>query len=286
VHRRSITFATGLCNTKTRVVWVQAHAMTADIRIHSARPPLVAGTALETLDRNTLSALASVEGGVARTSWADGIMSWSDWIGFQPYEKYPEAGQLRRVGGCMIEFAPSGIYVEDWRCQPSEPGLLAGLWLVAEVESGGKETARSGGLVIAGDHAILTLARPSEFPTGTRAQDAVRRSSDPAAAIERVYGCSVDYAVRGDGSYRVELSTDPRREGMALNLTDRFATTQFTGILRQDVTDTPGITARLWRIDSLEAGVTFRQNTSAPADRLAWLQAEADTLVDPIGKTT
>lgn len=282
VVRRSISFATGVVDDATRVVWVQAHGMTGDIRIHPARPLIDSGAPLESLERSTLSWLASVEGGIATTSWDEPVMSWADWIGFQPYDKYPEPGIMRRIGGCMIEFAPSGIYVEDWRFQPSSPGLLAGLRLVAEIGDDGRERPRAGGLVIAGDHAILSVARRDELPDGTRAQDFVRDSADPVAALERVFDCTVDYLVKADGVFRVALSTDPRREGATLPLIDGFTHTSETGVLRQAVSGVPSVTARLWRIDSLEAGREFSQSTAVTDDRLAWLAAEADTLLDPL----
>ncbi len=89
--RRSITFATGLEDARTFVVWVQSHRATGDIRIHPGRPKITASDRLEDMDRATLEILASVEGGVAETAWADGVMSWDNWIGLQPYNKYPGA---------------------------------------------------------------------------------------------------------------------------------------------------------------------------------------------------
>ncbi len=285
VHRRSISFATGHVDDLTKVVWVQSHGMTGDIRIHQDRPELANSHTLQSLDLDTLVALASVEGGVATTAWCDGLMSWSDWIGFQPYDKYPEPGQLRRVGDCMVEFAPSGIYVEDWRFQPSESGLLAGLSLLREVDNKGVERSRRGGLVIAGDHAILSIARRDELPEGTRAQDFVRASKDPAAALRQVFDCTVDYAVRAGGAFEIALSTDPRREGQSLAVASGFSQTGTPGVLQQRISDHPDVQARFWRIDSLETDVEFSLATDAAPDRLAWLAREADTLIQPTVST-
>ena len=280
-RRSSISFATGFTDDSTRVHWVQSHAMTGDIRIHSARPKLNPSDRLEDFDRDTLILLASVEGGIATTSWANGVMSWADWLGFQPYNKYPEHGLLRRVGECMIEVAPSRIYVEDWRFQPSAPGLLVGLRLIAEIETSGVERPRAGGLVIAGDHAICSFARVTELPYGTRAQDFVRQSDDPVRALRQVFGCTVDYAVKSNGCFKVVTSTDPRRETSIVNVTSDFSATKVPGVLSQRLYENPNVTARLWRIDSLESNVEFPLATRAPLDKLAWLDAEADTLVDP-----
>jgi hypothetical protein len=282
VQRRSITFATGIEDTQTRVFWVQAHGMTGDIRIHPGRPHIGAETSLATLDRETLSRLASIEGGVATTSWSAPVMSWADWIGFQPYDKYPEPGVMHRIGDCMIEFAPSGAYVEDWRFMPSAPGLLAGLRLISETDTKDDTYTRAGGLVVAGDHAIRTLSRYQELPEGTRCQDFVANSSDPAAALERVFQCVTDYLVRDATTWTIAASTDPRREGLNVTLTGPLTIGREPGTLIETVHGTPGIAQRLWRIDSLEANVAFPQSTPLAADRLAWLDREADTLIDPI----
>ena len=282
VKRRSITFATGVEDSETRVFWVQAQGMTGDIRIHPGRPHITPETSFATLNRETLSLLASVEGGVATTSWSAPVMSWANWIGFQPYDKYPEPGVMHRIGDCMIEFAPSGADVEDWRFLPSAPGVLAGLRLESETDTKSDTYARSGGLVVAGDHAIRTLARTHELPEGTRCQDVVANSSDPASALERVFQCTTDYLFRDGDLWCIAASTDPRREGLIASLTGPLAIGREPGTLIETVTDTPSIAQRLWRIDSLEANVTFSQSTAVAPDRLAWLEREADTLIDPL----
>jgi hypothetical protein len=285
VRRRSITFATGVEDRQTRVFWAQAHGMTGDIRVNPSRPAVPAGTKLSSLDHETLIRLASVEGGVATTSWNEPVMSWADWIGFQPYDKYPEPGLMRRIGDCMIEFAPSGAYVEDWRFLPSAPGLLAGLRLEAEIDHAGKEHRRQGGLVIAGDHAIRALARRDELPPGTRAQDFVRTSDDPVAALERVFDCTADYAVLNAGNWTVEVSTDPRREQTSISLLGPLLDSGRAGLLIEAVPGDPQLSRRVWRIDSLEAGRPFPVSTQLAPSARSWLDREADTLLLPLQKT-
>jgi hypothetical protein len=282
VRRRSITMATGVEDTWTRVFWVQAHGMTGDIRIHPARPQIAADTHLASLDRETLSLLASVEGGIATTSWNEPVMSWAGWIGFQPYDKYPEPGLMRRIGDCMIEFAPSGAYVEDWRFQPSASGLLAGLRLVSETDTKTDTYSRTGGLVVAGDHAIRTFARIDELPDGTRCQDFVRSSADPVAALERVFGCVTDYMVRTSGDWIIAASTDPRREGAQSSLMGAMEPGREPGTLIEKVTDTMGVARRLWRIDSLETNRSYSLSTPIGDAQRAWLAREADTLLAPL----
>jgi hypothetical protein len=281
--RRSITFATGLEDARTLVVWVQSHRVTGDIRIHPGRPQIAASDRLEDMDRDTLEVLASVEGGFADTSWKDGIMSWDNWIGFQPYNKYPEPGILRRTGDCMIEFAPSGIYVEDWRFMPSVQGLLGALKLIAEIDDTGTTRARNGGLVLAGKHAMLTLDRRTPLPDGVPARKFVKTSEDPLAATRQVLDCSVDFAVDGGAGFQVVASTDPWREGRRLELASRFERSPDPEVLVERVDSEPGIVSRLWRIDSLQSAVGFPMATPAEPESVQWLQREADTLIAPLG---
>lgn len=281
--RRSITFATGLEDARTLVIWVQSHRMTGDIRIHPGRPRIAASDRLEDMDRKTLEVLASVEGGFADTSWQDGLMSWDNWIGFQPYSKYPEPGILRRTGDCMIEFAPSGIYVEDWRFMPTKPGLLGALKLIAEIDHRGTTVARNGGYVFAGQHAILVLGRRKPLPDGLPAQAFVRTSDDPLAAARQVLECSVDYATNDGQGFSIVASTNPWREGRRIALASCFEHSGDPDVLVEKVEDEPGVVSRLWRIDSLQSTVAFPLSTLAPPESLEWLEGEADTLIAPLG---
>lgn len=282
VRRRSITFADGFEDPETFVVWVQAHAMTGDIRIHPKRPHLSPDDRLRDLNLETLALLASVEGGFATARWHDGVMSWHGWTGFQSYDKYPEPGLLRRIGSCLIETAPSGIYVEDWRFQSSAPGILASLSLISETDHHGTAQPRNGGLIIAGDHAIRVIARREPLPEGTRSQDFVRNSPNPVAALEQVLDCTVDYARREGRSFVIRASTDPRREGQSLDLLSRFMPGPIDGQLIELVDGDAVRRSWLWRIESLELQRAFPLATDVAAERLAWLERERDTLKDPI----
>ncbi len=176
-------------------------------------------------------------------------------------------------------------YVEDWRFVPSAPGVLAGLRLESERDTKDDCYPRGGGLVVAGDHAIRTLARTHELPEGTRCQDFVGASSDPAAALERVFACVTDYLVRDGTQWTIAASTDPRREGLVGPLTGPLKPGHEPGTLLETIYDEPGIAERLWRIDSLEAGHAFHQFTTLAPEQRAWLQRESDTLIDPITAT-
>src|SRR4029077_8972561 len=138
------------------------------------RPLLTGATPLAERAPEELSALAEVEGGLARTRWDGRAMHWSDWTSFQTHDRWPEPGALRRVGDCLTEHAPSGAYVEDWRFQPSAPGPLLGLRLVEERDTDRVELVnRGGGLVVCGQHAAFVRGRPRSLPGGRNLSDVV-----------------------------------------------------------------------------------------------------------------
>jgi hypothetical protein len=259
-HRRCITYATGAEDASTRVIWIQSHGLTGDIRVPAERPDVSHRTGLDDCTAEELAALALAEGGVADTTWAEGRMNWSNWAAVQPYDKWPEPGELRRVGGSLLEFAPSGIYVEDWRLQGGGSGPLVGLRLLSE-----DGVPRDGGLVIAGDHALLALGRVAALEGDEPLPVQAARGVDPA----RLFAAEARYAVRQGGRYIVKLATNPFAEGEPLDLAG-FEPGPGPDLLRQG--------ARLWRIDTLLAEQPIPLATPAAAEGLAWLEREGARL--------
>jgi len=259
-HRRCITYATGAEDVSTRVIWIQSHGLTGDIRVPADRPDVSHRAGLDECSAEELIALAHAEGGVADTAWAGDRMSWSNWAAVQPYDKWPEPGELRRVGGSLLEFAPSGIYVEDWRLQGGCSGPLVGLRLLTE-----DGAPRDGGLVIAGDHALLALGRLAELESDDPLPLQAARGVDPA----RLFAAEARYAVRQGGRYVVKLATNPFAEGEPLDL-GGFEPGPEADLLRQG--------PRLWRIDTLLAEQPIPLATPAAAAGRAWLEGEGARL--------
>jgi hypothetical protein len=259
-HRRCITYATGVEDVSTRVVWIQSHGLTGDIRIPADRADVSHRAGLAACTGEELEALALAEGGVADTAWDGAQMSWSNWAALQPYDKWPEPGELRRVGASLLEFAPSGIYVEDWRLQPGSSGPLIGLRLVSE-----DGAPRDGGLVIAGDHALFALGRRAPLESDDPLPSQVRRGVDPA----RLFEAEARYATRRGEEYVTRLATNPFSEGQALDF-DGFEPGPEPGLLRQG--------PRLWRVDTLLPEVAAPTATPAEASGLAWLERESPRL--------
>lgn len=209
-RRRSITYFTGAVDESTEVIWMQSRGLTADFR--RAPGEVTRARGLQELSRSELLELARVEGGLARASWDGQLMSWSDWVSFQTHAKWPEAGRLSRVGNCLIELAPSGAYVEDWRFEPCGPGRLIGLSLIEEVElDTGAVRHRGGGLVVCGRHAAFIRGRPIEPPDAGRLVDYVSAHAAELAALEWVFGLDAAYGTTraSEDDFTVTLGTLP-----------------------------------------------------------------------------
>jgi len=274
-HRRCITFATGIEDTSTRVIWVQSHGLTADLRLPLVRPDVRARGALQACTASERAELARGEGFVARTSWDGALMRWDAFAAFQPYEKWPEPGRLERVGSCLVEWAPSGIYVEDWRLQPGASGLSVGLQLVSETGADGVSRPRTGGLVIAGDHALMLIGRRAPLPEG-RVHEIL--TAEPGL-WEDAFDCEVAYAQRRDGGWPIQLAVDPFMEGRDLLGGAVFGADPSRDLLVQRNPGPDGAwRERIWRIDTLRADLDAEADTPALPEGMDWLTREADAL--------
>jgi hypothetical protein len=235
-RRRSITYFTGEEDAGTQVIWLQSRGLTFDLRVNPRRRDLA-------------------EGGLAATRWDGSLMSWSDWISFQPHGRWPEPGKLTRVGDCLVEFAPSGAYVEDWRWRSRGATLLAGLRLVQEraLRTGALRPA-SGGLVVCGADAGFVAGPGGEVSHAT---------------ADRT------------GGFTVDLSTHEAREGRPLFL-DGFTPLDGHRVIQHLEQD--GIALeRTYLIDTLERG-NLPQETTVDPRGAAWLDSERAAIL-PDGLT-
>ena len=279
-RRRSITFYNGLCDTSTEVYWLQTRSLCVDLRVSPARPRARGRMRLDDFSDPELELLAQAEGGAARTDWDGTAMRWSDWHAFQLHDKWPERGYLRRVGDCVIEFPPSGAYVEDWRAQQSRPGLLLGLNLMEEREpASGRVTHRGGALLVCGDHAALVRGRPGLAPADRWAD--VLRDCGPRQPAQELFACETSYARRdpASGDFTIALSTNPLREGQVLRIREGFEVDGRTRQVRQIVAEEGGLRERTFTVDTIERDHVFRTCTDAGAGAAAWLAGEAETLL-------
>lgn len=281
-RRRSITFFSGAEDACSEVIWLQSRGLSADFRRNGPSLRARAGELAE-LPLEQLLALARVEGGFAHTRWDGALMHWSGWVSFQTHAKWPEPGRLERVGASLIEFAPSGAYVEDWRFQPCGPGPFIGLSLLDERDLDGDELLhRGGGLIVCGAHAAFVRGRREALPEG-RLEDFVRAHAGDVASLRQVFSIDAAYgtATSTPGDYRVQLSTLPWREGEPLLSLEGFSHHRELGLVLQRVEEGGRRIERRFTIDTLEREMSAGVATAASPPAVEWLAREGATLLPP-----
>jgi hypothetical protein len=287
-RRRSITFCTGAVDETTEVVWLQSRGLTADFRRAPPRSKLGGTRTLADLSLGELLELAEWEGGIAHTRWDGKLMHWSDWVSFQTHARWPEPGLLTRVGNCVIEFAPSGAYVEDWRFQPSGGGPLIGLQLLEERDLQSQAIRhRGGGLIVCGSHAAFIRGRPTELPSAGRLADYVRAHAQDTRRLEPVFAFDAAYGTRVPTSqdFTVTLATLPWRDGQSLIAMEGFSHDAARGVILQRLEEDGRTIERRFSIDTLERELSASESTAPSPEGRAWLEREAATLLPKAAAT-
>ena len=236
-RRKSITFCSGLTDETTQVYWFQSASFTIDLR-------LTDGAATPVADR---------QGWIGDTHWdaQGGELSWTIGYSYQPQNQWPEPARLAFIGNSVIEFAPSGAYVEDWR-QLATSGPLLGLRLAAMTDTAsGQDCAADGGLIVAGDHIAFVLSRPPQL------QDD-RESFETSLAI---------------GGRTVTHSTQGARYGQAI-VPDSFDLAPDGSVLL--TLSAHGTDWRLrFSVDAFVQDFAFRNTSPATAEAYAWMERES-----------
>lgn len=279
-RRRSISFANGDSDQDTQVFWVQSRNLTIDLRLpQESEQPVY--SELGQCSPDDLQQLARYEGWLAQSHWDGQQLQWQGGVSLQLHNPWPEPALLHRVGNCMVEFAPSGAYLEDWRLQPSRPGPLVSLQLIEErCLDSGQCLHKGGGLIICGDYAALVLGRPQP-PSGdaARLSDWLSEAEPDMQSLEAAFAFETSLA-RGSlkTGYTVEQSTDVRRLHQPLIDLHGFEWLENNNQLRQQVTEQGRTKERLFVIDSLEPNVDFALNTPTEPSADKWFAREAENL--------
>lgn len=279
-RRRCISFANGDSDDQTIVFWVQSRNFSIDLRL-PRKPDQVPARKLEDYSAAELQVLANYEGWEAISHWNGQQMHWSGGTAFQVTDRWPEPAELRRVGNCMTEFAPSGAYVEDWRLQPSAPGPLVGLRLVAEYcPRTGLRSPRGGGLIICGDYAALVLGRTSPLAAGgAPLPEQVARAQGDPGRLQQLFEFETSVASGNaiDG-FSIRHSTVAARVDEPLLPDGRFEPIAESNQVQFQFTRAGDPVVWVMEIDVLEPRHEFALSTAATASSRDWFQEEAATL--------
>lgn len=280
-NRRSISFANGETDTKTQVAWLQCRNFTLDLRLPLPEDR-VAGKTFEEYSELELRQLANYEGWFARSLWDKHQLSWRNGASLQLHNRWPEPAILKRVGDCMIEFAPSGAYVEDWRLLNQSAGTLVGLPMLYEKNlNSGHISRRGGGLIVCGEYAGLVIPRaslPEAIDMDIALRDQPLLLSRDKKALQQLFDFECSLA-RGslDTDFEVFASTDIKRQGQPLLTTDHFELISANQI-RQLISLDGEEFERVFEIDSVEFDFPYSRHTPCSAGTQDWFRNESETL--------
>lgn len=255
-RRKTITFCTGVTDETTLVYWVQSRSFSIDLRLPE-------GAATPVTER---------QGWIGDTMWDDATrqLSWQIRRSYQPRNQWPEPAELCFIGNCVLEFAPSGAYVEDWR-QQSSTGPFLGLRLMGmQNDVTGEEFAMEGGLVIAGEnaaHARSRLPRIDDALQGAASLDAALAAGIASEADVESY--EVSLAI---GSHAITHSTQPDRQGEQIGAGD--FTIRRDGMIEQRRTVGGDPCILRYELDMFEPDFTFDIRTAATSEALDWMEME------------
>ena len=278
-RRHIITFADGSSDVETQVYWLQSRNFSVDLRL--PRPgDLVCGDAsLASRTTAELEVLANYEGWVAHSHWDGAQLAWTEPTTLQFEDRWPEPARLHRVGNCMIEFAPSGAYVEDWRLQSSTPGPLVGLRLIEERELlTGRILHRGGGMIVSGQYAGLVLGCADGSVDLRPLREQVLAAQGNQEALQRLLGfeTSIAHGSLADG-FTVTHSTKPGRPGRELFPLDGFLL-EPDGTVVQQLDRNGQRTLRRFEVDTIESLVEWPAGTPQAPASAHWMERNAATL--------
>lgn len=220
--RRSwIEFADGTLDDTTSVVWLQTESQMADVRISAETFEISNRTGLHDCTMGELRAIASNDASSGFTECGDPIVgddgvraataSWNTrghGVNFQPVSAFPEPGLMKWNDDAtvMIERAPSGAYVEEWRLVPGSRDVLS------VTHDSLASTYRAGNV------AVFVRDRPIPIPRPARLLDLFDEYATDRPVIEALLDCEFSVAELCDGKWTIMMSTLPWRQGDLLDV--------------------------------------------------------------------
>lgn len=191
----------GCDDETTRVHWLQAGSLYADVRVPADRPALDGARCLADLDPAALLQIMQAEGFAGTITLRDDVCTWHRRINWHGRPDGIDAGHVRFEDGALIEDGVHAPYRELWR-RLDGPQLTASRVWAGDLE----------GVLVASDTVfLLGLGRPAADPSGALIE-ALRRGDRPegvAAQFDSLYAFGHWHGADGIA----ELCTDPFLEG-------------------------------------------------------------------------
>ena len=220
-RRRYIRYKDGTEDRSARVIWLQTPSGLCDMRISAERPDLSERSQLSDCSDDELIALAEQDCACGITvldetatpyptaTWEGGVSGFM----YQPVINFPEDGwfEWKEEGACMLEFAPSGAYEEDWRLQDNSQDFAIHLLR--------RDSEAATNLYVAGAHAVLAVDRSIVIGQERPLQEIVADNIADRDSVYAYLDTEFSYAKCDDSDeYEIVLSNLPWREGQTLSL--------------------------------------------------------------------
>lgn len=119
--RRDWIKAPGFADHTTRVHWMQAGDLYADIRVPAQRPELDAFTCLADVPRDMLDPFLEAEGFAGTIDVRDNHCTWRREINWQGVPEVDDIGLMSFKDEGLIEDGVLAEYRELWQAEPGEP---------------------------------------------------------------------------------------------------------------------------------------------------------------------
>jgi hypothetical protein len=219
--RAWIEFADGTRDDTSMVLWLQTESSMVDVRIAGDRPSFVNRSSLAECTIDDLYVLAGADASSGFTECGavvvdpDGLRSaTASWhtrghgVNFQPVSAFPEPGLMtwNDDATVMVERAPSGAYVEEWRLVPGSRDPLTA-------------TQSGDGLIYrAGPVAVFVRDRTVPVPRLARLPDLLRDHEADRLTLEGLLDCEFSVAELRHHEWTITASTLPWREGTVLDV--------------------------------------------------------------------
>jgi hypothetical protein len=220
-RRDEIAFPDGSVDRETQVYWLQTRSSYGDLRVPPRRPHRGAA-ALADYDLDELQALGRQQGSFGACRYQGNIATWDRRVGYQAVVHFPEPGIMTHDGSILIEDSPSGAYRERWApLAGSETGHQC-FALHAQKCAGGGWAARTGGVVVAGDYAMLIVDRPAPVPKLVDLDAIIAELWPNREVIAALLDCEFSLGMRRPGTqiFDIRLSTLPFREDDSFTIPD------------------------------------------------------------------
>ncbi len=205
----------------SHVFWLQTRSWHADIRIPAQRPDFSQHASFQACDRDRLLWLTGQRGFAGVTEVEGEICSWQRKVDFQPPSGRRDMGRMVFVDpDTVVETGIEARYLEIWERVPGGEGLTAVLQREAEA---GRVAEPAEWLMFAGEYAMHVRNRVrSHLPPAESLAALAKNAEVDDAHLRELVDFDLSFARQTPAGWRIQLSTQPFREGSLLLAQERL----------------------------------------------------------------